>query len=44
MLYSMMYSMMYYLRMMFLSVDLVMVLVSEIYRDFLLNTSMTLQR
>jgi len=44
MLYSMLYSMMYYLRMMFLSVDLVMVLVSEIYRDFLLNTSMTLQR
>jgi hypothetical protein len=44
MLYSMLYSMMYYLRMMFLSVDLVMVLVSDIYRDFLLNTSMTLQR
>lgn len=44
MLYSMMYSMMHYLRMMFLSVDLVMVLVSDIYRDFLLNTSMTLQR
>jgi len=44
MLYSMLYSMMYYLRMMFLSVDLVMMLVSDIYRDFLLNTSMTLQR